>query len=160
VSAVINGARIALRAVEPNDIAEIEAWWPEAVATVRGVRGPVAGDGLSEMIGTGKAQVIVRSADPAPIGLIAYRVGLPAEGWLTIDFVALAAGKRGWGYGSEAVRLVEATGLARRFLAEVSTGNGLGVYFWLRMGYRPATAAEAFWQEREPDDIITMIRAK
>jgi GNAT superfamily N-acetyltransferase len=59
-----------------------------------------------------------------------------------VEFIALAEAYRGWGYGSETVRLLEEWAireeLAERFRAEVSARNGLGLYFWLRLGYRPA----------------------
>jgi hypothetical protein len=100
--------------------------------------------------------VIALAGDPAPIGLLAYV--LPAEGWLEFRFLALAAGCRGWGYGAEAVQVVEASGLAERFAADVSAANGLGLYFWLRMGYRPAAPAELTWREADPDDMISLIR--
>jgi GNAT superfamily N-acetyltransferase len=99
--------------------------------------------------------VIARAEDSAPIGLLVYR--LATDGWLEFRFLALAQGLRGWGYGSEAVRLIEESGRAQRFVARVSGGNGLGLYFWLRMGYRPG---ELPWQEREPEDKIAMIRGQ
>jgi GNAT superfamily N-acetyltransferase len=135
----------------------IEEWWPEAAAAARGVREPVPLDGLHRMIdevGAGTL-VIARAEDSAPIGLLVYR--LATDGWLEFRFLALAQGLRGWGYGSEAVRLIEESGRAQRFVARVSGGNGLGLYFWLRMGYRPG---ELPWQEREPEDKIAMIRGQ
>jgi hypothetical protein len=43
------------------------------------------------------------------------------------------------------VRLVEEWAvhkrLATRFWAEVDVRNGLGLYFWLRLGYRPGASA-------------------
>ncbi len=149
------GSRVALRPVTADDFPAIEDWWPEAAATVRGVREPVAVDELQRMIDEagGETLVIARADEPAPIGLLVYR--LAADGWLEVRFLALAKALRGWGYGSEAVRLIEELGLAQQFAARVSDGNGLGLYFWLRMGYSPG---ELPWQEREPEDRIAMIR--
>jgi GNAT superfamily N-acetyltransferase len=101
----------------------------------------------------GETLVIAMAGESAPIGLLVYRPA--ANGWLEVRFLALAKGLRGWGYGSEAVRLIEESGRAQRFVARVSAGNGLGLYFWLRMGYRPG---ELPWREREPEDKIAMMR--
>ena len=155
MSAVLAGSRVTLRPVTAADWAAIEDWWPEAAAAVRGVREPVAIDELSRMIDEagGETLVIAMAGELAPIGLLVYRPA--ANGWLEVRFLALAKGLRGRGYGSEAVRLIEESGRAQRFVARVSAGNGLGLYFWLRMGYRPG---ELPWREREPEDKIAMMR--
>lgn len=154
------GTRVALRPVTPDDLAVIEDWWPEAAATVRGVRESVAHDELQQMIdeADGETLVIARADDPSPIGLLVYR--LSDDGWLEFRFLALAKGLRGWGYGSEAVMLIEESGRAERFGARVSAGNGLGLFFWLRMGYRPAEPGEERWRAEEAGDIIAMIRER
>ena len=89
-----------------------------------------------------------------PIGLLEYEM---REGWLTVTFIALAKAYRGWGYGSEAVRLLEGwasrEGVAERFRAEVDARNGLGLYFWLRLGYRPAG-----WHADGGRDSMAMVR--
>ena len=139
-----------------EDLPVIEDWWPEAAATVRAVREPVAVDELQRMIGEAETLVIARVGEPAPIGLLVYRS--PADGWLEFRFLALAKGLRGWGYGSEAVRLIEESRRAQRFVGEVSAGNGLGLFFWLRMGYRPAAPGELPQRERGPEDKIAMMR--
>ena len=155
MSTVLTGARVALRPLTPDDHAAIEEWWREAAATVRGVREPVSIDELHRMIeGAGSETLVIARADEsAPIGLLDYEIA--DEGWLEVRFLALDKALRGWGYGSEAVRLIEAAGLARRFVARVSAGNGLGLYFWLRMGYWPG---ELPWKAGETKDVIVMIR--
>jgi len=101
---------------------------------------------------------IVRRADGAAIGEVKCRADEPAAGWLTVGCIALAEGERGWGYGSEAVRLLEAKAKAKavRFRADVDAGNGLALYFWLRLGYRPARAGEV--PGRPPRGMIAMVR--
>ncbi len=155
---MLAGSRVTLWPVVADDLSAIETWWPEAAATVRGVREPVAVDELQRMIDEagGETLVIAKAADPAPIGLLIYR--LPDDRWLEFRFVALAKGLRGWGYGSEAVRLIEESGRARSFAAEVYAGTGLGIYFWLRMGYRPAEPGEVRWRADGAGDIIAMVR--
>jgi GNAT superfamily N-acetyltransferase len=66
-------------------------------------------------------------------------------GWLEIGWIELAAEQRGWGHGSEAVRLIEERAAerdVRRARALVPVGNGLALYFWLRLGYRPEGAQD------------------
>jgi hypothetical protein len=75
-----------------------------------------------------------------------------------VEWLALAAGQRGWGYGSEAMRQFEERHRGSRFLAQVDPRNGLGLYFWLRMGYRPARVDEVFWRAPDEGGIIAMIR--
>jgi len=99
---------------------------------------------------------IVRRADGVVIGEVKCRADDPARGWLTVVCVDVGEEQRGWGYGSEAVRLLEAEGKAERFLAEVDAGDGLGLYFCLRLGYRPARPGEV--PGRRPSGMISMVR--
>ena len=103
---------------------------------------------------SGERRVISLVWDGQAIGFVEYRAGHPANDWLTIEDIELEKGYRGWGYGSEAVRLLEEMaverGLGARFRADVDVKNGLALYFWLRLGYRPATNA--------PDTFV-MVRA-
>ena len=101
---------------------------------------------------------IVRRADSAVIGEVKCRADDPARGWVTVVCVDVGEEQRGWGYGSEAVRLLEAEAEAEagRFRADVDAGNGLGLYFWLRLGYRPARPGEVLG--RPSRGIITMVR--
>ena len=95
-------------------------------------------------------------------GVLAYRLGYPERGWLSVEAVAVEPGLSGQGYDTEAVRLLEAEalerGLAGRFCAPVRHDNGLGLYFWLRLGYRPATAGENPWPGGAPRDMMAMVR--
>lgn len=102
--------------------------------------------------------VIERHADREAVGVIAHQVDEPKKGWLTFGLVAMRDGLRGFGYGSEAVRMIEQRSAARRFRAEVAKSIGLAFYFWLRQGYRPAKPEEAFWPGDEESDIIHVIR--
>ena len=99
---------------------------------------------------------IVRRADGAVIGEVKCRADDPARGWLTVVCVDVGEEQRGWGYGSEAVRLLEATSGGERFLAKVDAANGLGLYFWLRLGYRPVRPDEV--PGRRPSGMISMVR--
>ncbi len=95
-------------------------------------------------------------------GVLAYRLGYPERGWLSVEVIAVEPGLSGQGYDTEAVRLLEGEvlerGLAGRFWAPVRHDDGLGLYFWLRLGYRPAAAGENPWPGGAPRDMMSMIR--
>ncbi len=95
-------------------------------------------------------------------GVLAYRLGHPERGWLVVEAVAVEPGLSGQGYDTEAVRLLEGEalerGLTSRFCAPVRHDDGLGLYFWLRLGYRPATAGESPWPGGAPHDMMAMVR--
>jgi GNAT superfamily N-acetyltransferase len=150
--------RIALRTAKRGDLALIESWYGEAAHAVVGGVIPTDDPDLSGRYEAGGLLVIARIDDPAPIGLLDQRKGWPVRGWVTVEWLALADGQRGWGYGSEAVRLFEERHRDARFLAQVDPRNGLGLYFWLRMGYRPARADEVFWRAPDEGGIIAMVR--
>lgn len=146
---VLAGARVRLRAVRGEDQAAIEAWYDEAATA-----------GYEEMTfedlcgSSGNLFVLARPDADEPIGLVAYEM---TDRRLTIPFIALAKAYRGWGYGSQAVRLLEdwaiREGIAKRFRAEIDVRNGLGLYFWLRLGYRPAG-----WRAAGRRDSMAMVR--
>lgn len=150
--------RIALRKAKRPDLFLVEAWYREAALAVDGGRVPEGDPDLAGRFTEGGLWVISRTAHTAPIGLLDAAVGWPTNDWVTIEWLALAAGHRGWGYGSEAVRYIEAKCRGSRFLAQIDPRNGLGLYFWLRMGYRPARAEEIFWRSPDEGGIIAMIR--
>jgi len=102
--------------------------------------------------------VIERRADREAVGVVEHRADEPKKDWLTFGLVAMRDGLRGFGYGSEAVRLLEERSGARRFRAEVAKSIGLAFYFWLRQGYRPAGPEEAFWPTDNESGIIHVIR--
>ena len=149
---------MSLRRFHEDDLAAIEAWYEEAA------RGAFEDRGLGElrsgaMDQTSGVLVVEGTGEDEAIGLLEYIV---SDGWLAVPFIALAKPYRGWAYGSEAVRLLEEwaarEGIATRFLAEVDVRNGLGLYFWLRLGYRPASAGEFDWQRAEERDKMPMVR--
>lgn len=94
------------------------------------------------------------------LGFVEYADESPGEGWATFGVMAMREGKRGWGYGSEAVRLLEEHlgGERKRFRAAVSKELGLALYFWLRQGYQPAEPEQqAAWQGGGTADMIWMV---
>jgi len=75
------------------------------------------------------------------IGFVEYGV---SEGWLEVRWVELTVEHRRGGLGVEAVRLLEVDAErrwgVRGVRAKVPVENGLALYFWLRLGYRPCDA--------------------
>jgi RimJ/RimL family protein N-acetyltransferase len=144
VTVRLDGRRVSIRPVAKEDLSGIHAWYEEAATAAYD---PLA---LEERCrreeSLGELMAIVRPDSDEPIGLTEYHAGEPEDRWLTVTFIALAKAYRGWGYGSEAVRLLEEwaarEGLADGFRAEVDVRNGLGLYFWLRLGYRPGATEE------------------
>lgn len=95
-------------------------------------------------------------------GVLAYRLGYPERGWLSVEVIAVEPGLSGRGYDTEAVRLLEGEalerGLAGRFWAPVRHDDGLGLYFWLRLGYRPAAVSQSPWPGGAPRDMMALVR--
>ena len=129
----------------------------EAMAAVHGGVTDVEEQPLEERFKGGGLMLITRGDDAEPIGIVEYRAGWPVRGWTTIELIALKEGERGWGYGSEAVKILEERHKGARLLAQIDPRNGLALYFWLRMGYRPARADEIFWRAPDEGGIIALI---
>ncbi|MCH7577744.1 MAG: GNAT family N-acetyltransferase [Chloroflexi bacterium] len=105
--------------------------------------------------------IIAREGDSV-YGVLAYRLGYPERGWLSVKAVAVEPGLSGRGYDTEAVRLLEGEvlerGVAGRFWAPVRHDDGLGLYFWLRLGYRPAAVSQSPWPGAAPRDMMALVR--
>lgn len=155
--------RVTLRPVRRADFWQIEPWYAEASAAVRGGELDAEDTIEARFTKANGALLVVAAMDKEPMGLVEYRVHEPAEGRLSVTFIALKNGRRGFGYGSEAVRALEAwaekSHKVTSFLSEINPRNGLALYFWLRLGYRPAHAGEVFWRAPDERGIIAMIRA-
>ena len=130
-----------------SDFPQIETWYEEALALAHAERS------LEQRFEDAKAagfELLAITAGDDVVGLVDYRLHEPAESWQTIVYIAVA--RRGFGYGSEAVRALEERAETSQkitsFCAEVSPRNGLGLYFWLRAGYHPAHEGEVFWRAR------------
>lgn len=152
--------RVSLRAVHDDDRSAVHVWYTEAIAA--GYDAFALEERWRRAEAAGGLMAIVLPDNDEPIGLIEYQTSEPEDRSLTVSFIALAKAYRGWGYGSEAVRLLEEwavhEGLAERFRAEVDLRNGLGLYFWLRLGYRPAGRDEEGWRTEGERDRMAMVR--
>ena len=149
VGSRLEGSRVALRPLCDDDPATLGPWYREVRKDIRS-RSNV------------KLLAITRRGHDAPIGVVGYRVGAVGDVRLGFDFVAVEPGSRGLGLELEAVRLVEGDaverGGARRLWAGVDGDDGPGLYFWLRLGYRPARRDASPWSRGRRGDIITMTR--
>ncbi len=148
----IDGERVSLQQLGEADLAIIDAWYEEAA------RAAYESRSLREVWRSARERntgllAIGRADEDEAIGLLEYVV---RDAWLAVPFMALTKVYRGWGYGSEAVRLVEEWAvrkrLTTRFRAKVDLRNGLGLYFWLRLGYRPGPSAG------DGRAVMTMVR--
>jgi hypothetical protein len=105
--------------------------------------------------------IIERRSDNTPVGFIEHRTGSATRGWATFGTMIVAGGVRGFGYGSEAVRLIEAR-LAKdgihRIRAQIDPRIGLAFYFWLRQGYRPPPQDDVSGPGDQASDIISVMR--
>ncbi len=141
------GERLALRPLTEDDIDAVASWYEGAHA---------GSDPATVLL------AITRCEDDSAIGVVEYRLGVPEDGWLAFDGVTVELGLRGLGLESEAVWLVEGEmaekGRADRFCARVDKSNGLELYFWLTLGYRPARPGEDPWPGERPNGIMSMVR--
>ncbi len=139
------GQRVALRPLGEGDSEAMARWRGDALVDSGDI--PLA---------------ITCGGDASTIGVLAYRLGYPRQGWLSLEVVSVEPRLSGQGYDAEAVRLLEEAVLERawasRFCAPVRHDDGLGLYFWLRLGYRPAAADESPWPGAALRDMMAMIR--
>lgn len=163
--------RVVLAPPDEERIASIDPWFAGAwldmfgrPAERAGMTAPDAaswlvdpGDGLQVQLvlaGSATFATLAIPATPAvpanpasqeAVGFIAARTD-PADATgdriLTIVALAIAPAHRNLGFGAEAVYAAEAQHKrAAGSRALVPIGNGLALYFWLRVGYRPLFAA-------------------
>jgi len=75
-----------------------------------------------------------------------------------ITNIVVDPSRRGLGFGTEAVELLEAEFPGKTFVARVDPADGLNLYFWLRLGYRPDRSGKASAHNDTGGYMITMIR--
>jgi GNAT superfamily N-acetyltransferase len=119
---------------------------PEAPALRRALADGVERgyDGPLPALPTSATLLLVR-AEGADVGVLAFVPG-PGEAAATLLAVAVAHEARGRSLGLRAVLAAErrlGRDGVRELYASVPRGNGRGVYFWLRAGYRPLATPPA-----------------
>jgi GNAT superfamily N-acetyltransferase len=145
--AILRFGRVTLRPPRPGDGGVIAPWFAETWRDVQGVtaRSTLAPPAPEDWFAD-------RRNDPAtllievhgePVGFI--RFGL-AHGECVLRELGVRPERRNLGFGSEAVFALERQALSDGFtqgVAPVPLANGLAIYFWLRIGYRPCYPASA-----------------
>ncbi len=132
--------RVRLTEPGPSSVAAMEPWFEATWRAIFGRSGeavppvPVSADAWSTAAGTGVVHRLIE-VEVGPIGLLSYT---PGAHRVTIHELATAPEHRDRGFGAEAVYALEAESGATEMRALVPVTNGLAVYFWLRIGYRPS----------------------
>jgi GNAT superfamily N-acetyltransferase len=103
----------------------------------------------------GETMVFEIDGHEGPVAFVSPRED---KGVVHFDAVVVDPERRGYGLGTEAVELAEAQFPGRTFVARIDPANGLHLYFWLRLGYRPARFAAGHEHLENAGDMITMIR--
>ena len=164
-------ARVMLRPLTAADADTVATWLAEAMAAVDGSKAGLdtpaslgefcaragqrwPGARIDAVVADGRGLVglLVRRALDAP----------PRRGdarAVVIDALTVRRDARDVGYGAEAVERLEEEEHGAMVYAAVPRANGLALYFWLRVGYRPVQFdeapdlvrdAERLWMVRDP----------
>lgn len=140
----LRSKRLCLRAITLDDLAdESPEWLAVAEQEIMGRERSV--DLLTQVReGTGTYWIDLRSPDgPCTVGALSARL---IQGDLVWGWLAIAPAWRARGLAAAAAALVERAAVragAARARVRVSAANGVALYFWLRLGYRPLSAALA-----------------
>lgn len=133
--ATLRSRRVSLRALRAPD--ETPAWLEEAEAAVRGA--PPACP-LLERVAEGDAAYWIRIREEGRAQTVGALCAAQEGDALVWTWLAVEAARRAYGYGGAAVapleRAAKRLGL-RSARVLVPARNGTGLYFWLRLGYRP-----------------------
>ena len=93
------------------------------------------------------AGVLICDTNELPLGAAIVLLERPFVGAATIPVLAIDPPRRFRGLGGEAAiaieRYLRAKHAVETVYAPLPDGRGLAVYFWLRQGYRPLTAADS-----------------
>jgi hypothetical protein len=142
--------RVRLREPSPRDVETTLSWISEAVGAVAGRTGvearPVSLEQLlAEEPPQRRVLMVTRrerkrsaSTTDSPVGIVV--LSAHSQEPVRIEALAIAASERNLGYGAEAVYELEDLYRGHRLVAAVPSTNGLAIYFWLRVGYRPVFA--------------------
>ena len=138
-----------LRPIRASDVERIARWYDTAVVLAGS---PIPLGGLLAPTDRRRTLVVAESDGREPEGLIALALDDPKPGWVTVPLLAVAATEKR-DVAAQAVAVLEAElhGQARHIRAAAPPDVGLALYFWLRLGYRPAVSAERLWMTRDFD---------
>ena len=144
----------------PTDVYD---WLPEAFAAIDGVRSRAEHPSTWLDLGAATSArwpgcnvASVHLSDERPCGFVVVEVDGADHDAARIRALAIRRALRNLGYGGEVVEQLEAAVPRRRWYAVVPRGNGLAVYFWLRIGYRPVRLDEDEALCRDPAQLWMM----
>lgn len=140
--------RVTLRPLVPTDCTDVEPWLLEAIAAVESTKPsahmPASLAALDPYVGArwpgAKVEAVVVD-EQGIAGLLLWRtlslLERRSQSALVIEALTIRAGLRNLGYGAEAVYRLELAHPDAMAFAAIPRSNGLAIYFWLRVGYRP-----------------------
>lgn len=136
----IESGRLRLGALDGASVEAMRPWLEAAVAP------EWSWDDLEAARAASEA-VLITDGLENPIGCALLGLDSPRPDHAIIRFLAVEPSRRYRGLGGEAGLAVERHARQRAgqktFYAGVPEDRGLGVYFWLRLGYHPLPAARA-----------------
>lgn len=143
------GPLAVLRPLREGDAEAVARWQAKAVV-LAGLPGSLS-DPLDS---TDRRQkmVLTKPRRDEPAGLIPVALDDPEPGWATVALLAVAAQEQR-DLAALGIALLEASlrGQGKHIRAAAPPDAGLALYFWLRLGYRPAISGGRLWMIRDLD---------
>ncbi|MGD9891468.1 MAG: hypothetical protein AB7R89_15390 [Dehalococcoidia bacterium] len=157
-----DGRRVSLSPLDVCDEAGAGVWLPEAWAAIEGRKPetsePSTVTGLIEAVKLRWRDATIDRIEIAPHVFSGFTIWEDRHSEVVIRGLAIHRDQRNLGYGGEAVEWLETSSPNRRFVAAIPRQNGLAVYFWLRVGFRPFRADEDRERSHDPD-FLWMLRS-
>jgi GNAT superfamily N-acetyltransferase len=154
--------RISLLPFDTCDPSDEIAWLPEAWAAIDGRKldasAPSAVGNLAEAARLRWVDTHIDRIEVLPHGFAGVIIWEAKQLEMVIRGLAIRRDLRNLGYGAEAVERLEAWWPGHRFATAIPRFNGLAVYFWLRVGFRPFRDEEDRARTRDPD-FLWMLRS-
>lgn len=158
----LRSKRLRLRAIAPADLAdEPPEWLAAAEHEILGRERPVA---LYTQMQEGSAAFWIDLRLPGGLCTVGALRARLTEGDLTWGWLAIDPAWRARGLAAAAALLIERAAVragAARACVHVSAANGIALYFWLRLGYRPlpgALASTALHNSGDDHEGMWMLR--
>jgi hypothetical protein len=133
-----------------SDVEALARWYDKATMLAGS---PVPLSDLFESSDLRRILVLTDGVNQAPFGLMTVALGDPEPGWATVDLLAIARQEER-DMAAMAIAMLEA--YLQREVSHMRAAvppdvglpagqAGLALYFWLRLGYRPAVSGERLW---------------
>ena len=144
-----------LHSIRPIDAERLATWLPDVAADAS------CADWADPAALTNSLHDPQVLTDDSSTAFHAFELASPVQSAARVDFLAVSPEKRRLGIGGCTALALERRlrGKAKRVYTLVPASIGLGLYFWLRLGYKPLTqgewpatpksAAPSIWMKRE-----------